>query len=121
MVDENSFSMISLPSVNSLEHMAISFFFLLFLDLHVSNFFFIFLLGPSCVHISFFLFFNSPCLFCCKKIGERLTHIVELLFVERNDGTMLTSHRSIARGVYGVHVNLDHKSMKRILPRVTTI
>jgi len=120
MVDENSFSMISLPSVNSLEHMAISFF--------------SFVLGPSCVQLFFhfftwtfmcpyffFSFFNSPCLFCCKKIGERLTHIVELLFVERNDGTMLTSHRSIARGVYGVHVNLDHKSMKIILPRVTTI
>jgi hypothetical protein len=35
------------------------------------------------------------------------------------DGTMLTSHRSIARGLDGVHVNLDHESMKRILPRVT--
>jgi hypothetical protein len=28
--------------------------------------------------------------------------------------------RSIARG-YGVHMNLDHESMKRILTRVTTI
>ena len=26
-----------------------------------------------------------------------------------------------SKGVYGVHMNLDHESMKRILPRVTTI
>ena len=30
------------------------------------------------------------------------------------------SHKH-SKGVYGVHVNLDHESMKRIHPRVTTI
>jgi hypothetical protein len=124
MVDENSFYMISLPLKFFLTRTWLSFFFLSFLssflffhmDLHVSNFFL-----NAWTFMSLY-FFNSPCLFCNNRWRERPIHIVELLFCGiKMDGTMLTSHRCIARGVYSVHVNLDHESMKRILPRATTI
>jgi hypothetical protein len=37
------------------------------------------------------------------------------------DDTMLTSSVEAQQGGNGVHMNLDHESMKRILTRVTTI
>ena len=62
-----------------------------------------------------------PLFFFLIKTGERDQHILSsIYFVEWVDGKMLTSQRSIARG-YGVHVNFDYESMKRILSRVTTI
>ena len=84
--------------INSLETMAISFF--------------CFFHGPSCVHI-FFLFFQHldlhvsifffwiALLFYLTIIRERDQHILWSIYcVEWMDGTMLTSHRSIARGMW---------------------
>jgi len=74
---------------------------------HVFPFFSFFLLSP--------IFFGD----ICRGINHGIMR--EALF-----GGMDTWYnanfqcRSIAR-VYGVHMNLDHESMKRILTRVTTI
>ena len=93
-----------------------------FMDLHVPHFFFLQffpILGPSCVHL---YFFDSPCLsFFYKNWRERPTHIVEHLFCGMSGWYNANFSKKHSKGVYGVHVNLDHESMKRILSRVTTI
>jgi hypothetical protein len=55
--------------------------------------------------------------------GEReVTPHTELYFYGMNGRYNANFQcRSIARGYGGVHMNLDHESMKRILTRVTTI
>ena len=103
--------------------------------LFYSSFFFLFH-GPSCAHIFFILFFqyldlhvsifffDSPCLsFFLTKTGERErpTHIVEHLFCGMSGWYNANFSKKHSKGVCGVHVNLDHESMKRILSRVTTI
>jgi hypothetical protein len=71
---------------NSFVVMAIFSLSLFFLDLHVSNFFLFFSLGPSCVH-----FFYNHVSFVILTWREReiSTHSVELYFVEEIDGTRL--------------------------------
>jgi hypothetical protein len=54
-------------------------YFLFFLDLHVSNFFFFFSLGPSCVH--FFLFFTWT--FICPYFFYSHVSFVILTWGER--------------------------------------
>ena len=94
----NSFCMISLPTYKIFLKAWLSFFswkfmcpyifFLFFqhLDLHVST-----------------IFFDSPCFlsFFLTITGEGDQHILwSFYFVEWMDGTMLTSYRSIARGMW---------------------
>ena len=95
--------------------------------------------GPSCAHIFFFLFFSQyldlhvsifffsiahASLFL-KKTGERErerpTQIVEHLFCGMSGWYNANFSKKHNKRVYGVHVNLDHESMKRILSRVTRI
>ena len=83
-----------------------SFSFLQYLDLHVSIFF-------SIAHASLF--------FLNKNWRERPTHIVEHLFCGMSGWYNANFSKKYSKGVCGVHVNLDHESMKRILSRVTTI
>ena len=119
----NSFCMISLP-IQILLRAWLSFFssFLFFMDLHVPTFFsfFFLILGPSCVHIFFSLIAHAS-LFFNKNQRERPTHIVERLFCGMSGWYNANFSKKHSKGVYGVHVNLDHESMKRILSRVTTI
>ena len=114
------------PYINSFESMDISFFLFLFFHgpscVHFFSIFFS-ILGPSCVHI---FFLDSPCLsFFLTKTGERERerpiHIVEHLFCGMSGWYNANFSKKHSKGVYGVHMNLDHESMKRILPRVTTI
>ena len=102
--------------INCLESMAI-FFLWTFMCPFFSLFFSI--LGPSCVHI----FFDSPCLssFFNKNWREGPTHIEEHLFCGMSGWYNPNFSKKHSKGVYGVHVNLDHESMKRILSGVTTI
>ena len=99
----NSFCMISLPTYK------------IFLKAWLSFFSFFSTLGPSCVHI----FFDSPCFlffFCFNNNWrERPTHTMEPYFVEWMDGTMLTSHRSIARGMWCAHESWSWKHEKNSL------
>jgi len=74
----------------------------------VSIFFF------TIAHASLLLFLN-------KNWRERSTHIVEHLFCGMSGWYNANFSKKHSKGVYGVHVNLDHESMKRILSRVTTI
>ena len=78
------------------------------LDLHVSTFF------SLIAHVSF-----------VTKDGERKrdhNHIMwSFYFVGCKKWYNANFSWKHSKGVYGVHVNLDHESMKRILPRVTTI
>ena len=111
-------------SINSFESMAISsfFFFHFFSWTFMCPHFFLFfsILGPSCVHI---FFFDSPCLFSFfnKNWRERPTHIVEHLFCGMSEWYNANFSKKHSKGVYGVYVNLDHESMKRILSRVIII
>jgi len=84
----------------------------------VSNFFFC-MLGPSCVHFFFLIAYVS----FVTKDGERdHNHIMwSFYFVGCKKWYNANFSWKHSKGVYGVHVNLDHESMKRILPRVTTI
>ena len=61
-----------------------------------------------------FFFFN-------KNWRERPTHIVEHLFCGMSGWYNANFSKKYSKGVYGMHVNLDHECMKRILPRVTTV
>ena len=56
-----------------------------------------------------------------ERERERPTHIVEHLFCGMSGWYNANFSKKHSKGVYGVHVNLDHESMKRILSRVTTI
>ena len=107
------------PYINSFESMAISFFFF-FMDLHVPTFFSFFsILGPSCVHIFFSIAHAS--LFFSQKL-ERETNTYSRAFILWNEWWYNANFsKKHSKGVYGMHVNLDHESMKRILSRVTTI
>ena len=111
--------------INSFESMAIFFFLFYFSWTFMCPHFFLSffsILGPSCVHIFFFL--NSPCLsssFLNKNQRERPTHIVEHLFCGMSGWYNANFSKKHSKGVYSVHVNLDHESMKRIHSRVTTI
>jgi hypothetical protein len=62
----------------------------------VSNFFY------SELHVSIF-FSIAHVSFVTKAWRERPTYIAEHLFVEWMDGTMLTSHRRIAGGIWCAH------------------
>jgi len=62
-----------------------------------------------------------PLFFFNKNSRERPTHIVEHLFCGMSGWYNANFSKKHSKGVYGVHVNLDHESMKRILSRVTTI
>jgi hypothetical protein len=81
-------------------------FLFVFLDLHVSILFFLI------AHVSF-----------VTKDGERdHNHIMwSFYFVGCKKWYNANFSLKHSKGVYGVHVNLDHESMKRILPRVITI
>jgi hypothetical protein len=75
-----------------------------------------------CPYIFFlFSFFIAHVSFVIKY-GERNHHIMWSFYFggcnKWYNANFLQKHN---KGVYGVHVNLDHESMKRILPRVTTI
>ena len=91
----NSFCVVSL-SINSFESLAISSSLFFFKTLWVPFFFSFFFSGPSWVHIflahaSFFL--------TITRERERDQHILwSIYFVEWRGDTVLTSHRSIARG-----------------------
>jgi len=76
--------------------------------------------GPSCSHI-FFSIAHASLFFLKKLERERPTHIVEHLFCGMSGWYNANFSKKHSKGVYGVHVNLDHESMKRILSRVTTI
>ena len=110
------------PCINSFESMAI--------------FFSLFFHGPSCAHIFSFYFFQyldlnvsiffsiaHASLFFNKnwRERERPTYIVEHLFCGMSGWYNANFSKRHSKGVYGVHVDLDHESMKRILSRVTTI
>ena len=112
------------PYINSFESMAISSFFPSFFH------------GPSCAHIFFLSFFFNTWTFMCpyfiliahasllffnKNWRERSTHIVEYLFCGMSGWYNAIFSKKYSKGVYGMHVKLDHESMKRILPRVTTV
>ena len=52
---------------------------------------------------------------------EKPTHTVEHLFCGMGGWYNSIFSKKHSKGVWGVHVNLDHESIKRILLRVTTI
>ena len=87
-----------------------------FMDLHVSNFF-LYAWTFMCP-----LFFIAHVSFITKD-GERdHNHIIwSFYFVGCKMWYNANFSWKHSKGVYSVHVNLDHESMKRILLRVTTI
>jgi hypothetical protein len=68
----------------------------------------------------FFLIAHAS-LFFNENWIERPTHIVECLFCGMSGWYNANFSKKHSKEVYGVHMNLDHESMKRILSRVTTI
>ena len=58
-------------------------------------------------HASLLFFYN-------KNWRERPTHIVEHLFCGMSGWYNANFSKKHSKGVYGVHVNLDHESMKKI-------
>jgi len=121
MVDGNSLCVVSLHLYTHFENMAIFLSCLFFfMDLHVSNPFFVCL----DLHVSIFslLFFIAHVSFVTKD-GERDHNYIIWSFYFVGCKMWYSANFSWKRskGVYSVHVNLDHESMKRILPRVTTI
>ena len=126
MVDRNSFRVVSLHLWNilrtwlSLCLVTLSFF-------HgpscVQHFFFLFFVCLD-LHVSIFLllyFFIAHVSFVTKD-GERIHHIMwSFYFMGYKKWYNANFSWKHSKGVYGVHVNLDHESMKRILPRLTTI
>ena len=77
-------------------------------------FLFFSILGPSCVHIFFLIAHASLLLFFNRNWGERPTHIVEHLFCGMSGWYNANFSKKHSKGVYGVHVNLDHESMTKI-------
>ena len=100
----NSFCMTSLPTYKIfLKAWLFSFFF--FMDLHVSIYIFSFFNTWTFMCPHFFSIAYAFSLFFVLTITrERDQHILwSFYFVEWMDGTMLTSHRSIARGMWCAH------------------
>ena len=109
------------PYINSLESMAIFFFSLFFHGPSCAHIFFLFFFQYLDLHVSIFFLIDHVSLFFNKNWRERPTHIVEHLFCGMSGWYNANFSKKYSKGVYGVHVNLDHESLKRILSRVTTI
>ena len=103
------------PYINSFESMDISFFFFFFffMDLHVPTFFFFFFQYLD-LHVSIFFSIGHASLFFYKnwRERERSTHTVEHLFCGMSGWYNANFSKKHSKGVYGVHINLDHESMK---------
>ena len=96
--------------------------FFFFKGLHEPSFFSPFFNTWTFMCPYFFLIAHASLLFLTKTgERERPTHIVEHLFCGMSGWYNADFSKKYSKGVYGVHVNLDHESMKRIRPRVTTI
>ena len=103
-------------SMKSFESMAISSsLFFSFFKTFMGPFFF------KDLHGSILFLIAHASLFFNKNSGERPTHIVEHLFCGMSGWYNANFSKKHSKGVCGVHMNLDHESMKRILSRVTTI
>ena len=101
------------PYINSFESMAISFF---SVDLHVPTFFFSIFFQYLYFHVSiFFVSITHASLFKKNKNwSERPTQIVEHLFCGMSGWYNANFSKKHSKGVYGVHVNLDHESMTKV-------
>ena len=94
----------------------IFFLFFQYLELHVSIYFFLFFQYLD-LHVSIYFFsIAHASLFFNKNWRERDQHILwSFYFVEWMDGTMLTSHRSIARGMLCARESWSWKHEKNSL------
>ena len=106
------------------EHGYISFFFFLFSWTFMCPTYFF--LKSWTFMCPYFLTFFSPFFIIhvsfVTKYWERNHHIMwSFYFVGCKKWYNANFSQKHSKGVYGVHVNLDHESMKRILPRVITI
>jgi len=73
------------------------------------------------VSIFFTSFLIAHVSFVTKDVERNHHKMLSFYFVGCNNWYNANFSQKHSNGVYGVHVNLDHESMKRILPRVTTI